>query len=91
MGDRSLMPLIKLLNLQNEASSASSAYLFDTPLAEMLAGVLKVVGADNVLDLDEIGMWNELQQKGEVLDEATCDAILQLDSEVSNVERSGWR
>lgn len=81
MGDRSLMPLIKLLNLQNEASSASSAYLFDTPLAEMLAGVLKVVGADNVLDLDEIGMWNELQQKGEVLDEATCDAILQLDSE----------
>jgi len=40
-----------------------------------------VVETDSVLNLEEVKSWNELMQKGKVLDEASCDAILDLQSE----------
>ena len=82
MGDRTLIPLVKTLNLHDEAASVPSAYLFDTPLGGLLTGLLKVIHTDNVLDLDEVTMWNELQRKGKALDEAKCDALLKLQCEV---------
>lgn len=81
MGDRTLIPLVKTLNLHDEAASVPSAYLFDTPLGGLLTGLLKVIHTDNVLDLDEVTIWNELQRKGKALDEAKCDALLKLQCE----------
>jgi len=61
--------------------SLPAEYLFDTPLAPALKGIMRVVTADNVLELEERRAWERMKEKGEDMTVANCDRLLELPNE----------